>query len=116
LEQRLLSPVAGSISSQTTVLFEGGSACEPGKSGIPIEPYYAASEENFPNKSKLKIYSGDDVVVIGYPRHFFDEYNKLPILKSGILITPLAVHYDTGGAAARRRLRVTRYATVKPDE
>jgi hypothetical protein len=33
-------------------------------------------------------------VVIGYPRHFFDEYNKLPILKSGILITPPGVRYD----------------------
>ena len=62
--------------------------------GLPIENYFAASEDNFPNKSKIKINAGDDVVVIGYPTHFFDEYNKLPILKSGLLITPEGVRYD----------------------
>jgi hypothetical protein len=68
------------------------------KGGAPqnstIESYFAASEDNFPNKSKIKINAGDDVVVIGYPTHFFDEYNKLPILKSGLLITPEGVRYD----------------------
>jgi len=61
---------------------------------VTIDTYSAASEDNFPDKSKLKISAGDDVVVIGYPRQFFDEYNKLPILKAGLLITPLGVRYD----------------------
>jgi hypothetical protein len=65
-----------------------------GPQNTPIETYFAATEDNFPGKSKIKISAGDDVVVIGYPRHFFDEYNKLPILKAGLLITPLGVRYD----------------------
>jgi hypothetical protein len=31
--------------------------------------------------------------VAGYPKLFFDEYNKLPILKRGLLITPWGMHY-----------------------
>ena len=61
---------------------------------VPIENYFAVTEDNFPNKSKIKVDAGDDVVVIGYPRQFFDSYNKLPILKSGLLITPVGVRYD----------------------
>lgn len=65
-----------------------------GTSTIPIEPYYAVTEDNFASKSKIKVDAGDDIVVIGYPRQFFDRYNKLPILKSGLLISPIGVRYD----------------------
>jgi len=61
---------------------------------VPIEPFGAVMEDNFVGKSKIKVSAGDDIVVIGYPRQFFDRYNKLPILKSGLLITPTGVRYD----------------------
>ena len=65
---------------------------------IPIEPYYAVSEENFPTKSKITVSAGDDIVVIGYPQYFYDRYNKLPMLKSGILITPNGMRYNNQDA------------------
>jgi hypothetical protein len=53
---------------------------------VPLSPYYAVTEDNFPTKSKIKVSAGDDIVVIGYPERFFDRYNKPPILKSGLLV------------------------------
>lgn len=63
------------------------------KGGEPIEAFFAVSKENFPGSSPLSVESGDDVIVIGYPRLFSDEYNKLPILKRGLLITPWGLKY-----------------------
>jgi hypothetical protein len=34
------------------------------------------------------------VLVIGYPRGFFDTFNKLPILKTGVLNPPIAMRFD----------------------
>ncbi len=65
---------------------------EPGR--IAIEAINAVSKYNFPGSSMLSINSGDDVIVIGYPRLFIDKYNKLPILKRGLLITPWGMKYD----------------------
>jgi hypothetical protein len=85
----ILDLVSKEVRAQASNVPKSGEA-----QNIPIEGFFAATEDNFPNKSKIKISAGDDIVVIGYPRHFFDEYNKLPILKSGLLITPLGVRYD----------------------
>ena len=59
----------------------------------PLEAFQGVSKDNFPGASPLSIESGDDVVVIGYPRLFTDEYNKLPMLKRGLLITPWGMKY-----------------------
>jgi len=48
----------------------------------------------FPGKSILQAQPGDDVLVIGYPRGFFDTFNKLPILKTAVLNTPIAMRFD----------------------
>ena len=48
----------------------------------------------FPGKSILQAQPGDDVLVIGYPRGLFDTFNKLPILKTGVLNTPIAMRFD----------------------
>jgi len=64
------------------------------KSGQPaLEPSLGVSKDNFPGASPLTVESGDDVIVVGYPRLFIDEYNKLPILKRGLLITPWGLKY-----------------------
>jgi hypothetical protein len=85
----ILDLISKAVVEDATKAQEGGA---PRSSSI--QSYFAASEDNFPNKSKIQVNAGDDVVVIGYPTHFFDEYNKLPILKSGLLITPEGVRYD----------------------
>jgi hypothetical protein len=65
-----------------------------GDNTIPLEPFWGVTEDNLADRSKIKVSAGDDVIVIGYPRRFFDSFNKLPILKLGLLITPLGARYD----------------------
>jgi hypothetical protein len=36
----------------------------------------------------------DDVIVIGYPNGIYDQFNKLPILETGLLNTPIGMHFD----------------------
>lgn len=51
------------------------------------------TKDNFPGVSRLAINSGDDCVVVGYPRLLYDEVNKLPILKLGMVVTPWQTKY-----------------------
>lgn len=48
----------------------------------------------FPENSKIEVQPGDDVLVIGYPEGLYDAANKLPILKTGVLNTPIGLHFD----------------------
>jgi hypothetical protein len=58
---------------------------------LPVTPnekamaYSAVSEEDFPGTGKLKVEVGDDVLVVGYPRGFYDDLVKFPIVKSGVI-------------------------------
>lgn len=47
--------------------------------------YSAVSEEDFPGREKIKAEVGDDVLVVGYPRGFYDQLSKFPIVKSGVI-------------------------------
>lgn len=51
------------------------------------------TKDNFPGVSRLVVNSGDDCVVVGYPRLLYDEVNKLPILKLGMVVTPWLTKY-----------------------
>lgn len=59
-----------------------------------LQPWSAVSRDNFPGVSRLQISAGEDAIVIGYPRLFYDEFNKLPILKPGMVITPWGLKYN----------------------
>lgn len=69
------------------------------RSTAGLIPWAAVSRENFPGDSPTEqhvnpdVYFGDDVVIVGYPKLFYDEYNKLPILKRGMLATPWRMRY-----------------------
>ena len=60
-------------------------AMYPVPAGEQAMAYSAVSEEDFPGKSKITVEVGDDVLVVGYPRGFYDEFCKFPIVKSGII-------------------------------
>lgn len=45
----------------------------------------AVSADNLPNNCNITIQVADDIIVVGYPRGFYDEYNLFPIVKSGIV-------------------------------
>ncbi len=56
--------------------------------------FSGANSDRFPGKSPLEVQPGDDVLVIGYPLGLYDGFNKLPILKTGLLNTPIGMHFD----------------------
>lgn len=56
--------------------------------------FNGVNSSEFPGASILKVQPGDDVLVIGYPKGFFDTFNKLPVLKTGVLNTPLGLHFN----------------------
>jgi len=56
--------------------------------------YSGVNPEKFPGKSVLQVQPGDDVIVIGYPMGFFDTFNKLPVLKTGLLNTPIGTRFN----------------------
>jgi hypothetical protein len=56
--------------------------------------FNAANSDEFPGKSPIEVQPGDDVIIIGYPLGFYDQYNKLPVLKTGMLNTPVGLHFN----------------------
>jgi len=48
-------------------------------------PWYPLSKENFPADKKITVTTSDDIVVIGYPRGYYDTTNLFPIVKTGII-------------------------------
>lgn len=65
-----------------------------GKGPVDVIPWSAVSADNFPGISRLQVRTGDDVLVVGYPRAIYDRFNKLPILKKAALITPWNERYE----------------------
>ena len=57
--------------------------------------YAGVNSKNVPgSETPLDIQPGDDVIVIGYPLGIYDVFNKLPILKTGLLNTPIGMHFN----------------------
>ena len=61
---------------------------------VPLLQFNGVNPGEFPGKSPIQVQPGDDVIVIGYPSGSFDQFNKLPILKTGLLNTPLGLHFN----------------------
>jgi len=61
---------------------------------IQVMNISGATLDQLPNKSPLEVQPGDDVIVIGYPMGLYDQFNKLPVLKKGMLSTPVGLHFD----------------------
>lgn len=54
----------------------------------------AVGEEDLPGNNNIIAEVGDDVLVIGYPKGFYDEKNVFPIVKSGIIATRWGVGFN----------------------
>lgn len=52
------------------------------------------SNDNLPSVSQLEIETTSDIVVASYPRGYYDEYNKFPILKSGIIASAWGRYFN----------------------
>jgi len=55
--------------------------------------YYAVSRENFAGENNIEVQASDDIVVVGYPRGFYDEVNLFPIVKAGIVASRWGAHF-----------------------
>ena len=62
--------------------------------GSKLLAFNGPTSQQFPANSILKPQPGDDVLVIGYPKGIYDTFNKLPILKTGVLNTPMGEHFN----------------------
>ena len=51
------------------------------------------SSANFVGKNKIEVEASSDVLVVGFPRGFYDEVNLFPIVKSGIIASRWGVGF-----------------------
>lgn len=57
-------------------------------------PWYAPNKNNFPGKNNIDVDVSDDILVIGYPRNFYDNENLYPIVKSGIIASRWGANFQ----------------------
>lgn len=55
------------------------------KSGEKYTQWYGVSKDNFAGKNNIDVETSCDVLIVGYPRGFYDDVNLFPIIKSGIV-------------------------------
>lgn len=57
--------------------------------------YNCITDKMIPNKETIQdIALGSDVYLLGYPDDLYDQYNKLPILRKGVIATPYSMPYN----------------------
>lgn len=64
------------------------------KTGDNYMQWSAVSEENLPGNNNISVEVADDVVIIGYPKGFYDEKNVFPIAKSGMIATRWGLNFN----------------------
>lgn len=57
------------------------------RSGEGYLPWYGVSKDDFPGSNKIYPHVASDVVIVGYPRGYYDAVNLYPIAKSGMIAT-----------------------------
>jgi len=55
---------------------------------------FAVRKDDLPGISPLGIEVTHDAVIVGYPRGFYDNFNKYPIVKSGIIASGWGLKFD----------------------
>ena len=63
------------------------------KEGGKFLQWYAVHPDNFAGLNNIDIQASDDVLVIGYPRGFYDQANLYPIVKAGIIASRWGAHF-----------------------
>lgn len=67
----------------TEILKKEPKTQDPGKTSIMN--FVPMSNAKLPGKNKIDVDASDDVLIIGYPRGYYDKTTKYPIIKSGII-------------------------------
>ncbi len=64
------------------------------KTGEKYMQWHAVSEEQLPGNNNIFVEVADDVIVIGYPRGFYDNVHLYPIVKSGIIASRWNIPFE----------------------
>jgi hypothetical protein len=64
------------------------------KAGGNYLQWHGVSVDQFPGKNNIFVEVADDVVVIGFPRGFYDQINLFPIVKSGIIASRWGANFN----------------------
>ncbi len=67
------------------------------KDSVPIT-YSAVGESDFPGVNKIDATVATDVVVVGYPKGYYDSVNKFPVVKSGMVASRWGAHFENSPA------------------
>ena len=54
---------------------------------------YLLHSDNFAGKNNIEVEASSDILVVGYPRGFYDDVNLFPIVKSGIIASRWGVGF-----------------------
>lgn len=76
------------------VIEVGDLLIEQRKTGISLMSYVGLTSDHLPENSKLTINVGDEILVAGYPRGFYDVENKFPIVKAGIVSSKWGCNFN----------------------
>lgn len=52
------------------------------------------SNRNLPENQPIDIEVTSDIVIASYPKNFYDDFNKFPIIKSGIIASGWNLHFN----------------------
>ncbi len=53
----------------------------------------AVSSDCLPHNCNIPVQVADDVIIVGYPRDFYDTHNLFPIVKSGMVASRWGMHF-----------------------
>lgn len=66
----------------------------PVRNGERLFPWYAVHQENHPGQNNIHVEAGDDVLIVGYPRGYYDQKNCYPIVKSGTIASGWDLNFN----------------------
>ena len=64
------------------------------KQGISLMNFAGLTSDHLPENSKLTVNVGDEILVAGYPRGFYDMENKFPIVKAGVISSKWGCNFN----------------------
>ncbi|HVF60089.1 MAG TPA: trypsin-like peptidase domain-containing protein [Thermoanaerobaculia bacterium] len=64
------------------------------KARTDLLQFRSVGREFFAGENKISIEVADDVIVIGYPRDFYDQANLYPVVKAGIIATKWGANFN----------------------
>ena len=58
----------------------------------PAAPYFLGADQQA-GQNNIKVEVGDDILVAGYPRGFYDDVNLFPIVKAGVIASRWGAYF-----------------------